>query len=427
MDLVRREEALHVTRRSLLRFVDFRRVIVGQFVSQVADAALLLVMAKYLLFADANGPSPVALGQAAVSGAIPLVLAGPIAGVVADRWPRKQVLVTGQAVRAVLAIAALVSVVFDVRSGAMAVFVLAACASRVLYTARVASIRHLVRHHELVAADSLMQIIGVVAGLVGAGFFAVAQTLGWSVVIGGVVVAHFAAAYAYDRTRSWLGGDGVQVRLAWFGALAQIGRGKARYALLATSSHRLFVGVLVAAISLHLDGHTGGAASGYAATIGVVGLAGFLGSVTAEWMNEHLRRRALTIAAFALSGVAVAPMQIFGGTGWGLVAVGVAAFSFQNLRVASDATIQANAAPGSCGRVFALYDIAFNLSYIVGILVGLAVASNTSVTIAIEVASPAFLFFAVVFAVIERESRDSEVSIDESHDASATNATSVVN
>lgn len=403
MELIRHEEALHVTRRSLLRFADFRRVIAGQFISQSADAAMMLVLASTLLFADPHGPTPLLLGQAAISAAVPLVLAGPIAGAISDRWPRKQVLVTGQAVRSILALAALAAVVIEIRIISLAVFVLAMCTTRVLYTARVASIRHLVRQHELVAADSLMLIVGVVAGLVGVAMFAGFQLVHLTVVLGVVAVGHFAAAYSFDCTRAWLGGEGRSTSIKWSDVASQIACGKTRYALMATSAHRLLVGLLVAAISLEIDERTGGAASGYAATIGVVGLAGFVGSITAEWVNEHLRRRALTIVAFGLAGISLVPAEVFGGVKLSLCAVGIAAFAFQNLRVASDATIQANAKTGTCGRVFALYDVAFNLAYVVGILVGLILASNSSGTLALGIASPAFLIFAVVFAVIERD------------------------
>jgi hypothetical protein len=122
-------------------------------------------------------------------------------------------------------------------------------------------------------------------------------------------------------------------------------------------------------------------------------------------MNEHLRRRALTIGAFAASGLAFVPVQFLAGPTPRLVALGIAAFAFQNLRVASDATIQANAVSGSCGRVFAAYDIAFNLAYVAGVVVGLAMTSSGSVEFALTTVIPAFFVGSLVFAVIEREPR----------------------
>lgn len=414
MELVRRDEQLHVTRRSLLRLADFRRVVLGQFISQSADAAMLLLLAKQLLFTGADGPTPVLLAQAVLSSAAPLVLVGPIAGLVADKWARKQVLVSGQAIRSVLALATIAVVVFHLHLALIAVFVLSLCASRLLYTARIASVRHLVRQHELVAADSLMSIVGVIAGLIGGMVFASLVRLSAVLVLVAVAIGHFAAAYAYDQTRSWLGGEGETSTLRWRAVLAQLSCGKTRYAVLATSTHRCLVGVTVACVSMNLDGRTGGSASGYAATVGVAGLAGFIGSLTSEWANEHLRRRALTIGVFAASGLVLVPVQFVNSPMLCLAIIGLIAFCFQNLRVASDATIQANAAPGSCGRVFAAYDVAFNLTYVGGLLVGLSLSSNISSEVGLMACAPLFFVGAIVFAVIERD-----VRIGDTQDAAA--------
>lgn len=403
MELVRHDAQLHVTRRSLLRLADFRRVVLGQLISQSADAAMLLVLAKQLLFTGADGPTPVLLAQAVLSSAAPLVLVGPIAGVVADKWARKQVLVSGQGIRSVLALATIGVVVFQLQFALIVVFVAGLCASRLLYTARVASVRHLVRQHELVAADSLMSIIGVIAGLIGATIFAALVRLNVVLVLMVVAIGHFAAAYAYDKTRSWLGGEGETSTLRWRAVLVQLSCGKTRYAVLATSAHRCLVGVVVASVSMSIDGRTGGSASGYAATMGAVGFAAFIGSLTSEWVNEHLRRRALTIGVFAASGLALAPIQFVNAPIISLAAVALIAFCFQNLRVASDATIQANAAAGSCGRVFAVYDVAFNLAYVGGLLLGLMLSSNVSGVIGVTVTAPLFFVGALSFAVIERE------------------------
>lgn len=409
-DLVRHGELLHVTRRSLLKFRDFRCVVLGQVVSQASDALMLVVLAKSLLFAGTDGPTPVLLAQAAMSGAIPLVIAGPIAGYLADRWPRKQILVSGQAVRALLALLAGLTVYFSAATATLAAFVCCLCATRVLFTARVASVRHLVRQHELVAADSLMLIVGVVAAGIGASIFAVSSLLGSVGQLILVALGHFVAAYCFDRTRAWLGGDGDTSGVRWRAVFTQLSCGKTRFAVLSTGAHRALVGMLVASVALDVDHRTNGAASGYALALGVAGAAGFLGSVTSEWMNERMPRRVLTVGCFATASCAVASVFVVPGIIGRLAAVGICVFLFQNLRVASDATIQANAAPGSCGRVFAAYDITFNLSYIVGLLAGLALSTNVSIPVSLAVIAPLYLLGSFGFAFLERDdSRRSSV------------------
>ena len=410
MELIRRDDHLRVSRRSLLRFRDFRAVVTSQFISQAADALMLVVLARTLLFADPDGPTPVLLAQAAMTGAAPLVLAGPIAGFVADRWPRKQILVSGQALRACLGLCAAVAIGIDSTPAVFVVFVCGLCATRILFTARVASVRPLVRQHELVAADSLMLIVGVVAGAFGAALFGATLLFGSVGQLVIVSVGHFAAAYGFDRTRTWLGGEGETSAIRWRAVVAQLSCGKTRYALASTSAHRLLVGVIVATVALDVDGRTGGSASGYALTLATAGVAAFIGSVTSAWVNERFPRRPLTIGCFAVAGCVVSPLPFVAGPVPRLVAVGILVFLFQNLRVASDATIQANAAPGSCGRVFAAYDIAFNLSYVLGLVSGLALASNHSVEGALATVAPLYLVGAVGFSLLEREgSRRTEV------------------
>jgi predicted MFS family arabinose efflux permease len=111
----------------------------------------------------------------------------------------------------------------------------------------------------------------------------------------------------------------------------------------------------------------------------------------------------LTIGCFGVASCVVSPLPFISGPAPHLVAAGVVVFLFQNLRVASDATIQANAAPGSCGRVFAVYDVAFNLAYVAGLVGGLAITTTSSVHITLGTVGPLYLVGAVTFALLERE------------------------
>jgi predicted MFS family arabinose efflux permease len=364
---------------------------------------MLVVLARSLLFAEPDGPTPLLLAQAALTGAAPLLLAGPIGGFVADRWPRKQVLVSGQALRACLGLCAAAAVGLDLTPAVFIVFVCAQCATRILFTARVSSVRHLVRQHELVAADSLMLIIGVIAGACGAILFGATLMCGSVGQLVIVSIGHFAAAYGFDRTRAWLGGEGKTTAIRWGAIKAQLAGGKTRYALASTSTYRLLVGVIVATVALDVDGRTGGSASGYALTLATAGAAAFMGSVTSEWVNGRFPRRPLTIGCFGVASCVVSPLPFISGPAPHLVAAGVVVFLFQNLRVASDATIQANAAPGSCGRVFAVYDVAFNLAYVAGLVGGLAITTTSSVHITLGTVGPLYLVGAVTFALLERE------------------------
>jgi F0F1-type ATP synthase assembly protein I len=85
-----------------------------------------------------------------------------------------------------------------------------------------------------------------------------------------------------------------------------------------------------------------------------------------------------------------------------LFGLGTVAAAFQVLRIASDATIQANALKGSCGRVFAVYDIVFNSAFLVGLMVGLVLGENLGPGPALVSVVPFFVLGGATFSVMRR-------------------------
>ena len=116
----------------------------------------------------------------------------------------------------------------------------------------------------------------------------------------------------------------------------------------------------------------GGTPLSYAGAMASTGLGSFLGNTSAEWANERLTRRFLTCLVFGLTSAVTVALVIFNNPYMYLAGLLVITFFFQNLRVCSDATVQSNAVRGGGGREFAFYDVSYNLSYLVGILVGLS-------------------------------------------------------
>ena len=68
----------------------------GQLVSQLGNQAFFIASAYFVL--DATGSSTVVAGVMMAS-TLPLVLIGPFGGVVADRWPRRSILIVTDALR----------------------------------------------------------------------------------------------------------------------------------------------------------------------------------------------------------------------------------------------------------------------------------------------------------------------------------------
>ena len=90
------------------------------------------------------------------------------------------------------------------------------------------------------------------------------------------------------------------------------------------------------------------------------------------------------------------------------------AFAFQNLRVRSDATIQANAPAASIGKIFAAYDVLYNFAFISGGVVGIAATSMLSYQTVLSTACIAYFVAAIFFAKL-KDGKVTQVSVVATH------------
>ncbi|MFZ9637729.1 MAG: hypothetical protein ACO3A0_07450, partial [Ilumatobacteraceae bacterium] len=104
--LRRTTTAVHVRRRDLFKYIDFRRAISAQFSSQIADALTTVTLANVLVFKFSDGPSLRAMASTLVVSLIPLILVGPIAGDLTDRFDRVRLLSRGHIGRAIFTLLA---------------------------------------------------------------------------------------------------------------------------------------------------------------------------------------------------------------------------------------------------------------------------------------------------------------------------------
>lgn len=395
----RAHNPVHVKRHELLRFADFRKLAIGQFASQAVDALGTVLIAQLVFFASPEGPSTKLLMYGVASAAIPLFLAGPISGIVADKFSRHTVLKYGQLCRALICCLMLFMVVNDVPTGVVVLYACGLCASKVLYTVRVSTIRHLVRQHELVAADSFLLIVGNVAASIGGTLgIVLLRFIGlWGLTV--VVVGHCLAALMFARIATIVGGGKLHPSISWRHAVGSLGAPKNRYAVVTTGAHRLIFGVMFATNVILADRSNPNA---YALLMGAAGLGAFFGNITAEWFNEHLPRRSIAVVTYLISALASFPMLFASLFPVSVTATLIIAFVFQNLRVCSDATIQKNAMRGAGGRVFGLYDLQCNASFLLGLVIGLSLEQRIEPWQVHGSAAGAFLLASLVFNVMSR-------------------------
>jgi hypothetical protein len=272
--------------------------------------------------------------------------------------------------------------------------------TRILYTARATSFPRLVRKHELVAADSTSLIVGVFAGSTGAG---IGMVLAGNSVIALLiaVLGQSLAAVLFGRISIDLGmGEKRRSRGHLIPMFRQLMQPKTKFAMFATASHRLILGICIASIALLVDSAYGLNTTGYVAVLGFSAAGAFCGSLTAEWVSEHFPRRSITVIAFSASSAVTLISCIASTPRLGLLAIAVASFLFQNLRVRSDATIQANVSKSNIGHVFAAYDMLYNLAFITGAIAGIGLSGQFGFATVVAGVSTGFAAMSIVFAVI---------------------------
>src|ERR1041384_1131298 len=91
--------------RVLLHLRDFRRLLAIRLLSQGADGVYQVALATYVVFSPEKQTSAPAIASAMAPLLLPYSLVGPFAGVLLDRWRRRQVFLYGNLLRAVLACA----------------------------------------------------------------------------------------------------------------------------------------------------------------------------------------------------------------------------------------------------------------------------------------------------------------------------------
>ena len=376
--ILRRQAKEHVSRRDVLRRRDFRTAMAGQMSSQVADAMTSLGLAQVLLFDLNPGDTTLAFLRGLLLAAFPLLFVGPLAGFVADRFARQQLLVMGQLLRAVFTLGAIVAAVTERQVVGYVTFGLLLLVTRVLYTVRATAIPRLVESHQLVAADSLSLLFSMMAGFVGVAVAAGIERLDVRAVFVVAVVLHVASSYLYRRVRVALGGGrDVASHRDWRAAAMQLRNHKVRFAIASSGGGKLLLGMSYACVALVIDARFAIEASGYAAVFGVAGAGSFLGTLTAEWVIERVPRKSVSVLAAVASGLAVSGSLLVDSFVTAMAAIVVASFAFQNVRVCNDAAVQSSVDSASLGRVFAAYDVVYNLSFVIGAAAALTVGIDT--------------------------------------------------
>ncbi len=376
----------------------FRTLVAGQCLGQAGDGFAQIAFAQFVVFEAGRGATPARIALLLAVTLLPFSLVGPFAGVVIDRWPRRRVLVTMSLLRAVITLVALATVAAGSEPGAFVGVLLLLSTSRFVLAAKGASLPRTVRRQDLVSANSISSVAGMVA--VFAGAVAGAGFVGRSALAGFVVAILFyvAAGAAFSRLPDVGGGAGRMVLRRLRLALADVRDGLRTIAdpdigrpLATVALHRFLLGagfvllVLVADSGFHLR------IAGYGLALAVTGVAAFAGSLAAPACARRWAPTALLPVAFLPPAAALYAGGIAPGLLVLVAGLGVTALSFQLLKVLVDALVGGASSDVVRGRVFSVYDVLYNVAFVLAGLLMVPLWDPTRVTALLWWIAAAFL------------------------------------
>lgn len=183
--------------RGVLARPYFRRLYATRLVSQTSDGILQVGLAAYVFFSPEQQPTPGKVAAAFAVLLLPYSLVGPFAGVLLDRWRRRQVLVHANVVRTALVVG-LAAMVLAGREGPLffGTALLALSVNRFYLAALSAALPHVVTREQLIVANALSTTSGSVVAFVGGGVgYGIRALLGAARPTTAAILAVAAVAY----------------------------------------------------------------------------------------------------------------------------------------------------------------------------------------------------------------------------------------
>jgi MFS family permease len=399
--------------REVLRAPHFLQLYGTRLLSAGADGIFQAALASYVFFSPEKATTPTKAAATFAALLLPYSIAGPFVGVFLDRWRRQRVLVIANAVKValVLVVAALVLTGAD-GPAFFATAIAALGVNRLFLSALSAALPHLVDERHLVTANALSTTSGSVATIagvgigglirlsVGSGAAAVASIVGLAAAVYGI-----SAAVAATMGHELLGPDDEELAASPAGSFGHsllaiisdlraairhiVDRPRAARALGAIGAHRFLFGVASLTIVLlnrnyfSTQGDVNGGLLGLGAAIGAVGagivVAALITPAATErfgattWITILLLLAAAAIAVFGL------PFQR------GLLVAGafVLGVSAQGVKICVDTTVQEQVDDRYRGRVFSVYDMLFNVTYVAAAAVAATVLPESGKSIAL--------------------------------------------
>ncbi|MFI8910814.1 MFS transporter [Streptomyces sp. NPDC053513] len=410
--------------RVLLRLRDFRRLLAVRLLSQCADGTYQVALTAYVVFSPEKQTSPGAIASAMAVLLLPYSLVGPFAGVLLDRWQRRQVFLYGNLLRALLACGTALLVLASVPDWLFYASALSVTAvNRFVLAGLSASLPRVVDEERLVMANSLSPTAGTLAATVGGGLAFGVRLLSDdsdAVVVAFGAVLYLCAALASLRmSRELLGPDADLRPQSLTSALRTTAHGlaaglrhlserrPAARALLAVALMRFCYGALLVTVLMLCRYAWSSTDSDGLALLGLAvaasGAGFFAAAVLSPWAVGRFGPFGWMTVCTAAAAVLVPALGLFFTPAPFLVAAFVLGLITQGGKIATDTVVQTAVDDSYRGRVFSLYDVLFNVAFVgaAGVAALMLPADGRSPLLVVLVA----VIYAATAVALRRESR----------------------
>ncbi len=373
--------------RVLLRFQGFRRLLAIRLLSQGADGVYQVALAAYVVFSPEKETSAAGVASAMAVLLLPYSLIGPFAGVLLDRWRRRQVLLFGSLLRALLALVTALLILSPAPDWLFYVSALCVTAvNRFVLSGLSAALPRVVDADRLVIANSLSPTAGTLAATAGGGLaFVVRLAVADSdaaVVLVAAGLYLCAALASLSMARELLGPDRPLAReqigtaltgtardlVAGVRHLAAPQRREAAWALAAMSLMRFCYGALLVMLLMlcryALTSTTDDGLTLLGLALGVSGAGFFAAAVVTPWTAGRLGPGRWIVVCAGAAALLEPALGLPFATAPLLAAAFVLGLTTQGAKIATDTIVQSSVEDGFRGRIFSVYDVLFNVSFV---------------------------------------------------------------
>ncbi|MFD7439886.1 MFS transporter [Streptomyces sp. NPDC059909] len=371
--------------RVLLRLTNFRRLLTVRLLSQSADGVYQVALAAYVVFSPERQTSPGAIASAMAVLLLPYSLVGPFAGVLLDRWQRRQVFLYGNLLRAALAAGTAVLIVTAVPDWLFYVSALSVTAvNRFILAGLSAALPRVVDEKRLVMANSISPTAGTLAATAGGALAValrvVAEGSDATVVLLGAAVYLCAGLASLRMARELLGPDPELVQSRLGAAVASTVRGLvsglrhlaerqvAARALAAMTLLRFCYGALTVMV-LMLCRYAWSETESEGLTllglaVGISGAAFFAAAAITPWAVARLGEYGWVATCAGVAAILVPALGLPFAPAPMLIAAFILGVITQGSKIATDTVVQTSIDDAFRGRVFSLYDVVFNVAFV---------------------------------------------------------------